>query len=148
MNILVFMSDNRPISKTKECAEYNSLVAYINFIYYKEKGYDFIYYQPYLNDDKKIELYNCIDYNTGNCRHASWSKLLSSQKALKEHYEYVVYIDYDCIFHNIEQRIEMFIDKSKQNEMVFFNNAPWNYDLPCCGFYIIKNTQKIKRNII
>ena len=151
MKILVFMSDNRPLDKTMEKADYPSLAASINSHYCKQYGYDFFYYQPYLYKKAsrkrktiktiKLErtvisvdnqLYNCVDPNTKEKRHAAWSKILSAQKALRLSYDYVVYIDSDCIFKK-DKTIEDFI-KPYHQDILFLNNKPFNPDKPCSGF--------------
>ena len=103
------MSDNRPLSQTMEKAEYNSLTAVINNEYCKKWKYNFIYYKPYFKEQKELLLYNCIDPNTNETRHAAWAKLLSTSLVLNLDYDYVVYIDSDCIFKNFDLSLEEFI---------------------------------------
>ena len=136
--ICVFMSDNRPLQNNFGDAKYHSLAAAINYNYCKKHNYDFIYYRPYLETENVITLYNCINPKTKETRHASWSKLLSTLEALKLNYEYVVYIDSDCIFKNTDIAIETFIESNVDKNLIFFNNKPWNLIKPCAGFYICK----------
>jgi Protein of unknown function, DUF273 len=136
MRILVFMSDNRPLQADMATASYNSLVAAINYEYCKRHSYDFIYYRPYLDNREQINLYNCIDPNTKSVRHASWAKILSTYEALKLDYDYVVYTDSDCIFKDLDHKIEDFIKEDK--DLFFIINTPWGDDMPCAGFYICK----------
>ena len=138
MRILVFMSDNRILEKEKDKANYNSLVAAINYEYCKKHNYDFVYYRPYLDNKETINLYNCIDSNTKTLRHAAWAKLLITQFALELNYDYVVYIDSDCIFKNFNQNLEELINSFSDKEIIFFNNKPWGDHVPCAGFYIAK----------
>lgn len=145
MKILVFMSDNRILEKNIETANYNSLTASINYEYCKNHNYDFIYYRPYLDDINNIVLNNCIDPNTNTERHAAWSKLLSTKLALQLNYDYIVYIDSDCIFKNWNIYIEYIIKIGINNDIIFFNNQPWNLNLPCSGFYICKNNLNTKK---
>ena len=109
--ILIIMSDNRGLSNTLNNSNYNSLTASINYSYAKKMGYDFLYIRPGLNDE----------YPTNNCfspknelRHSSWSKLLTSIKIIDEYpqYDYVVYIDSDCIFYDNNLSILDYISKS------------------------------------
>ena len=81
MKILVCMSDNRRLRGDLDAADYNSLAAAINASYCKRQGSDFRYYRPYLNDRAEEPLFNCLDAK-GRLRHASWSKLLSMQRAV------------------------------------------------------------------
>jgi len=142
--ILVFMSDNRYLETTLEKAEYNSLVAAINYTYCKQHNYDFIYYRPYLNKKDEIKLLNCKNPVTGNLRHASWSKILSTNLSLQMDYDYVVYIDSDCIFKNFDQSLEDFIKPFPNNDILFVNDTPWNPCSPCAGFYICKVNDYVK----
>jgi hypothetical protein len=131
------MSDNRHLESNFEKAEYNSLAASINYEYCKMYGYDFIYYRPYLKDPGVVTLYNCLDAK-GEERHASWSKLLSTTKMLEENYDYVIYIDSDCIFRNFSISLETFITPYANKDMIFLNSTPWGDNLPCSGFYVCK----------
>lgn len=127
------MSDNRLKS-----TDYNSLVASINYEYCKKYGYDFIYYRPYL-DNEMVVLNNCLDPNSETPRHAAWSKLISTSKALELDYDYVAYIDSDCIFKDFNISLKDFIRNNiNAKDILFFNNKPWGDDLPCSGFYICK----------
>jgi hypothetical protein len=137
MRILVIMSDNRKLERDMDKADYNSLVASINYEYCKAHNYDFLYYRPYLNIDS-YDIHNCIDPNTNTARHAAWSKLLSVRLALHLDYEYVVYIDSDCIFKNFKQTLEEYIQPNMHNNFIFFNNKPWDVKKPCSGFFISK----------
>ncbi len=145
--ILVFMSDNRPIETNFEKAGYNSLVAAINSEYCKKHDYDFVYYVPYLQSKNDTSLYNCLDPKSKEPRHASWSKLLSTQRALEDDYDYVVYIDSDCIFYNNAVRLEDIIMPRSDKSVLFFNDKPYTYDKPCAGFYICKTDSYAKQFI-
>ena len=147
MHILVFMSDNRKLEKNIRSAEYNSLAAAINYEYCKKYNYDFIYYRPYLNDKDTIKLENCIDPNTNKLRHSAWSKLLSTSLALKLNYDYVVYIDSDCIFKDFNQSLKDFIMPHTKKDIIFLNNKPWGSDKPCSGFYVCKVCENMRQMI-
>ena len=138
MRILIFMSDNRNIDSDIDKADYNSLAAVINYEYCKKHSYDFVYYRPYLDDEHSTALHNCIDPNTNTPRHASWAKLLVTQSVLDLAYDYVIYIDTDCIFKNFNQSIEDFIQPYVDNDIIFLNSKPWGDLLPCAGFYVCK----------
>jgi hypothetical protein len=146
-NILIMMSDNRKLENNLEKAYYNSLVASINYEYSKKYNYDFIYYRPYFKDKNVIKTNNCIDPNTNNERHCAWSKLLSTSKALELEYDYVIYIDSDCIFKNFDISLEDFINPYINKDIIFLNNKPWGNDLPCSGFYICNVTKNTKQFI-
>jgi len=139
------MSDNRYLENTLIKANYNSLVASINYEYCKIHNYDFIYYKPYLDNKDKVTLLNCKNPTTNILRHASWSKLLSTSLALELNYDYVVYIDSDCIFKDFNQSIEDFIKPYADKDILFLNDKPWTYHMPNAGFYICKVNKYTKQ---
>ena len=165
MRILVFMSDNRPVNVSKEifdycdsidCDAYHSLSCAINYEYCKKYRYDFKYYRPYYKIEDSFDLNNCIDPNTEIMRHCAWCKLLSTINACNtkqyvsdtnnyELYDYVVYIDSDCIFKNIDISLESIIESHPDKNFIFFNNKPWGDDKPCSGFFICKNNDDTYR---
>jgi len=146
--ICVFMSDNRLLTNELENSDYHSLAAAINYEYCKKYNYTFIYYRPYLNDKDNIVLNNCIDPKTKLPRHAAWSKLLSTSLALELDYDYVVYIDSDCIFKDFNKSLEQFIKPHKKNDVIFLNNKPWEKKYPCSGFYVCKVCPNVKELLI
>lgn len=143
--ILVFMSDNRILESSLEKAEYNSLAASINYEYCKTHNYDFAYYRPYYLNKDLIALQNCEDPVTNELRHSAWSKLLSTSLALQQSYDYVVYLDTDCIFKDFAQSLTSFIEPYPEKDVLFLNNKPWNDDKPCSGFFVCKVNDNTKR---
>jgi hypothetical protein len=149
--ILIIMSDNRELSNDLNHSNYNSLVAFINYSYSKKMGYDFLYVRPGLNNEFPTN--NCFSPKN-ELRHSSWSKLLTSIKIINDYpqYDYVVYIDSDCIFYNTYLSISDYISKSKvvngtnimDSNIIFLNDKPWSISLPCAGFYIYKNSNETK----
>jgi hypothetical protein len=137
--VLIIMSDNRALGK-----EYNSLTVCINYEYSRKHGYDFIYYRPYLKNSASYELNNCVD-TKGNKRHAAWSKILSTKRALDLQYDYIVYIDTDCIFKDFTKRIEEYVQPYPEKDILFLDDKPWGTTYPCSGFYICKNSSESKR---
>ena len=140
MKISVLMSDNRPL----ETENYYSLAAAINYEYCKKYNYDFTYYRPYLNDINSVLTNNCMIGN--ELRHAAWSKLLSTSKMLETtNSDYIVYIDSDCIFKDFNISLEEFIGMNHNNKnIIFLNNKPWHYNMPCSGFYICRVCSEMK----
>jgi hypothetical protein len=146
------MSDNRELSNSLENSNYNSLVASINYSYSKKMNYDFLYVRPGL--DGKYPTNNCFSPKN-ELRHSSWSKLLTSIKIIDEYpqYDYVVYIDSDCIFNDFNLSIFNYLSKSKvvngvpveNSNIIFLNDKPWSEVLPCAGFYIFKNNNESKK---
>ena len=139
MKILVFMCDNRPLSSDLEKADYNSMTACINYIYCKRNGYDFMYSQC-IYKEKIGDVFNCIDPNSKVWRHAAWSRLIYTMDLIKNknNYDYIVYIDSDCIFRDHDMRIEKYIENHLDKDIIFINNNPWHLRLPCSGFYACK----------
>jgi len=137
------MSDNRLLSSDFEKADYNSLVASINAEYCKKHGYDFAYYRPYLHNSTTIVLNNCLDPHSYKPRHASWSKILSMHKAVshalsKKMYDYIVYIDSDCIFKDYDTTLESFVKPYLKYDIICVNDKPFRIYKPCAGFFICK----------
>jgi hypothetical protein len=147
MKIAVFMSDNRPLNSNKETCQYNSLAAYINSIYCIAHKYDFYYLQPYVSggstESTDPDVYVCSDPNTNMKRHASWAKLLSALLLCRANnkYDYIVCIDSDCVFLNFQRRIESLIHEHPEKDLIIANNSPYHPHLPCCAFFICKNTE-------
>jgi hypothetical protein len=144
MKFAVLISDNRGLDANKETCQYNSCTAYINAAYCIAHGYDFYYVQPYLDTIDETNLYVCVDPNTHEKRHASWAKLLSTLLLMTKSskvYDYVVCIDSDCVFKNFHTRLETIVDKHPDADMIVANNGPYHPHLPCCGFFICKNTE-------
>jgi hypothetical protein len=141
------MADNRPLDTNFDTAAYNSHVASINYEYCKKFNYDFTYYRPYLHDRNSLSLYNCYDENTGGLRYAAWAKLLATKVALNLGYDYVVYIDSDCIFRNFDVSIEDFIKPYLDKNVIFLENIPFDEDHPCSGFYVCKVNSETKHFI-
>jgi hypothetical protein len=137
----VFMSDNRALEPDLQSSGYHSQVAAINYSYCLKHKYDFIYYRPYLDSKTSHSLYNCKDPHRNETRHASWSKLLSAKDMFKQSYDYIVYIDSDCIFKDFDKRIEEVCSQMFTHNIIFLNNKPWDEDKPCAGFFICKNSE-------
>jgi hypothetical protein len=135
MKILVFMSDNRNF----EDKDFVKMTAAINKEYCKRHNYDFLYYQPYLEGEDSPIL-NCLDPNTGELRHAAWSKVLATKKALSLDYDYIVYLDSDCVFNDFDKRIESVIEQHSSANLIFFRDyvSCERGLLPNSGFYICK----------
>lgn len=152
MKILVFSSDNRPLSSNIKEAKYNSLSVLINNDYSKLNNYDFVYFQPYY---KKINLSvdtNCLNPHTKKQRHSSWSKLLSTLKAMEMGYDYVVYIDSDAVLRTNNYKLETFIEKyGKEKDFIFLDNSPNLKEKiensANAGFFVVKVNSTSKQNI-
>jgi len=61
------------------------------------------------------------------------------QKALVlQDYDYVVYIDSDCIFKDWSQRLEDMIKGHVGSDILVTSDAPFHPGFPCAGFFILK----------
>jgi hypothetical protein len=89
----------------------------------------------------------CYNYTLGQYRAASWAKLVSLKYALTLGYDYLVYIDSDCVFVDHNTSIENFIERTPvqvgnlfpKSCIGFLKNTPYEDDLPCAGFIVVKN---------
>ena len=129
------MSDNRSFDDKP----YVKLSAAINKEYCKTHNYDFLYYQPYLEGEESAT-HNCLDPNTLELRHVAWSKVLATKKALSLNYDYVVYLDSDCIFNDFERTVESLIQEHESLNMILFRDyvSDGYRFLPNSGFYVLK----------
>jgi hypothetical protein len=139
-DVLVIMSDNRKLDQYG----YWSNCAYINKIYCDKHGYHFKYVNPYYKVNTH-DLNSCINVNTGEMRHSSWAKVLAILHNLTQEYTYLVFIDSDCVFKNMEISIEEMINKYPLSEFIFASNSPWHDYLPSAGFFICRNTEKSRQ---
>ena len=150
------MSDNRSLNDDLETSDYNSLTTFLNYKYSIKYEYEFIYYNPLLYN--QITINNCLSPKK-LLRHSSWSKLLSTIRLMKSFNEFshIIYLDSDCIFNNVNLSIDDYFKSVKNiknenleldNKIIFMNNKPWNFDLPCAGFYIVPNNDFFLKFII
>jgi hypothetical protein len=151
LKVLVLMSDNRDVEFDLKKCEHNTLSSIINYEYSCRHNYDFKYFRPSMNGE--FGLINCLSPTKKN-RHAAWSKILSCIKVIEEGYEYdfVVYLDSDCIFNNHETSLIEYLDERKnvlnenlnmKSDIFFMNNQPWHRFLPCSGFFLFKPNFKV-----
>lgn len=140
---LVIMSDNRQLQTNKEDADYYSLCVFINSVYCKKNGYDFIFYHVENNTYGALlqNIWNILKtsglrtwfkkfvmgrgfigaespvcYNTRlrQYRSASWAKIIAAKDALSLNNSAVVYLDSDCIFRDQQTTIEEFTAKAQR----------------------------------
>jgi hypothetical protein len=141
------MSDNRKIDSSLEVeqAPFWSLTAYINKSYCNKHNYDFKYINTFYGDPSTGNgLYNCRS-PTGAIRHAAWAKILSVLSCMQSNcYDYIVYIDTDCIFKNISRTLDSIVSEHLDAEFFFMNDKPWSQVLPCSGFFVCKVSEFAK----
>lgn len=140
------MSDNRDVEFDLKKCEYNTLSTIINYEYSCNHKYDFKYFQPLINNE--VKLANCLSPNK-KPRHAAWSKILSCIKVIEEgcKYDFVVYLDSDCVFNHHETSLIEYLNQAKnilnqnvdiEHNIFFMNNQPWSRNLPCSGFFMFR----------
>ena len=152
--ILIISSDNRNIkSDTFNNLKYHELSFFINSYYCQKNNYDFKYFK--INDiNTKKTLLNSetvSSYNTVSklTKSASWTKLIIIYEQFLKKYKYIIYLDSDCFFYNLNEKIDSYINEieKKQKIGLFFNDEPWNKSLPNCGFMIFRNCEWNKKLI-
>lgn len=146
-SILMIMVDSRDIKNilNPNRADYNELSCIINSFYCKKYKYNFKYIKikeiksNIFNKKNGISSY-C--YKTSQTRSASWCKLLAIHKELKSDYDYIIYIDTDCIILNFENSFNKYLNllNDSGKDILMFNDQPTNLNLPTAGFMILKNT--------
>jgi hypothetical protein len=153
--IIVITADNRKIFLNKKFNElkYYELSFFINSNYCYKRKIDFkylkikdIYRNIFFNSKDTISSYSSIAKNT---RSASWTKLLCIYFYLKKKYDYIIYMDSDCIFYNHNFSLHKLIEKIKKEkkEGLLYSDKPWNCNLPNAGFMILHNSKYIKNLI-
>lgn len=146
--VSIITSDNRAIKQNSfNNLKYNDLSFYINSAYCLNQGYQFSYFR--MIDLKKNQNHSKKDTISSYCtkskltKSPSWTKLLVIYQNFLKKNDYVVYLDSDCFFNNHKISIQAIIEKLEQTKKIglFFNDGPWNKDLPNCGFMILKNSE-------
>ena len=133
---LVLMSDTRVPSA--DISKYYNLAAYGNYMYAKELGYAFKYLVPYGESEDCV----CKNPITGDCRHPSWTKILSIYRELPQ-YDTVIYIDSDAYFNNKESVYSRSNHQNVPTPIKFLTDIPWSTK-PNGGFIMVDNTEKAK----
>lgn len=86
--------------------------------------------------------YNC-HYGRISERHAAWDKILAVLRLLP-YYDYVVWMDADCVINNMEKRIEDYIHESSgtfvHDVALSIADKRWHY--VNTGVFILKHDQK------
>ena len=146
---LVIMVDSRRLNNFNDLdkANYNELSCIINSSYCFKHNYAFKYLRinSYLNNwfDSGNGI-NSYSYHHKETRSSSWCKLLAIAQEMNLKYDYIIYIDSDCIFKNHNIKLDSYIEKLKisKKEILMFADKPYHNDLPTAGFIIIKNNKE------
>ena len=142
--IAIITSDNRDVKFNDKKNNYVELSALINLNYAIRNKCDFFFYKivddfniKYLNKKETLTSYSRL---ARSCKAASWVKLLTIYSTLNLNYEYIIYLDSDCIFNNQKITINQIVRLLKKKQMLFYSDKPWNINLPNCGFILLKNS--------
>lgn len=129
-DIHVIMCDNRRVEPSLDA--YYNMCAYATSLTCKQKGYNFTYYIPKSNINDKV---SCFDPTNNLPRHPAWSKILAAYQHMHTtKCSYLLYLDTDSFLTPKCNLLNNFT-----NEINFGNNTPWG-NLPCTGFFLLKNT--------
>jgi hypothetical protein len=127
----VIMCDTRPLDTNMN--SYPNLCAYATYLTCKQKGYNFTYYVPSSFADSRAV---CFDPNNNSERHPSWTKIIGAYEHLiTTNCDSVLYLDTDCVLLPSCNLPETF-----PGQINFGSDMPWTLDVPCAGFFLIKNT--------
>ena len=142
--IAIITSDNRDLKFDNKKNTYVELCALINLNYAIKNRCDFFFFKiiddfnsKYLEKKEALTSYSTF---ARSCKAASWVKLLTIYSSLSLKYEYIIYLDSDCIFNNQKIILDKIIRLLKKKQMLFYSDKPWNMNLPNCGFILIRNS--------
>ena len=142
--IAIITSDNRDLKFNNKKNTYVELSALINLNYAIKNRCDFFFFKiiddfnnKYLEKKEALTSYSTL---ARSCKTASWVKLLTIYSTLSLKYEYIIYLDSDCIFNNQKITLNQIIRLLKKKQMLFYSDKPWNMNLPNCGFILIRNS--------
>ena len=114
--ILVIMVDSRGLDNINNFnkAIYNELSCLINYSFCLKYNYSFKYYK--IKGIKKNLFHHksaisAYCYESLETRSNPWCKLLAVYKELSSSYDYIVYIDSDCVFLNHKISLNNYINK-------------------------------------
>ncbi|MFZ9206440.1 MAG: hypothetical protein ACO22D_03520 [Schleiferiaceae bacterium] len=148
-NVCVVMGDDRPVVTGRlAMSSYPSLAYEINRRFCEKLGWDFRYEQYQLPKYwwGKLPPYSSAAHQS---RAASWVKLLAVQRALDLGYEFVVWIDSDCIFYDHHADWSSTLSHFNQPEVSFLSwvDRPFYTDQFCAGFFIVRSSDRIRELI-
>lgn len=140
------MGDDRPVLEGAMARQsYPSLAFEINRIFCEKKGWD-LRYEQYQLPKTWFGTLPAYSSSAGQVRAASWVKLLAVQRALELGYEFVVWIDSDCIFYNHDADWDEIMSNFDQPEVLFLSwlDRPFYHDQFCAGFFIVRSDSQVK----
>jgi hypothetical protein len=141
------MGDDRPvITGDKARHSYSSLAFEINRRFCENKGWDFRYEQ-YLLPKRPWGVWQGFSRTVGDHRAPTWIKLIAVHRVLGMGYDYVIWIDSDCIFYNHDRSWESILTQFTNPELhlIGWLDKPFHTNKFCAGFFIVKNAEAVKK---
>jgi hypothetical protein len=126
--VLLVMVDNRPLQRTLQSANLLSLAAASNYLYAKRHGYGFISY-------RLTDMY-CLHPLLEIARYDGWCKLPALWQAVTDNhpgYQFIVYLDSDCVIIEQERRFEDFVEAL--SDLRRFGKSPYVADMTLLSDY-------------
>ncbi|MDA9151492.1 hypothetical protein N9N85_01910 [Schleiferiaceae bacterium] len=144
--ICVVMGDDRPVvTGVNSKASYSSLAYEINRRFCDKKGWDFRY-EKYALPKRPWGVWQGYSRQVSEHRAPTWIKILAVHKTLKLGYDFVVWIDSDCIFYDHDRSWdEVFAEFNHQGlQLIGWLDKPFHSNKFCAGFFIVRNSKEVK----
>lgn len=141
--IVALTSDNRKLNFNKKL-RYIEYCALINKSYFLNYNIDFFFVK--IDDTLNSNLVPKKDCISGYARGAlspkaaSWTKLLAIYDFFSSKYDYILYLDSDCIVNNHKIKPNLLIKNLQNKQALFYSDRPWNKKLPNCGLMLMRNS--------
>jgi hypothetical protein len=140
--IVALTSDNRDLNFRQKLG-YLEYCALINKRYFSNYNVKFFFLKiENITNSNLVSKKDCV---SGYARKvlspkaASWTKLLAIYSFFKSNYDYILYLDSDCIVNNHKIKPSSLIKNLHNKQALFYSDQPWNSTLPNCGFILMKN---------
>jgi hypothetical protein len=140
--IVALTSDNRSPNFRKKLG-YLEYCALINKSYFSNYNINFFFLKiENITNSNLLSKKDCVSGYARKAlspKAASWTKLLAIYSFFKSKYEYILYLDSDCIVNNHKIKPSSLIKNLDNKQALFYSDRPWNEKLPNCGFILMKN---------
>jgi hypothetical protein len=148
--VCVVMGDDRHVL-TGEPAfrSYPSLAYEINRLFCESRSWDFRY-ERYQLPSRPWGRLSAFAHKPRQHRAASWIKLLAVYKVLELGYDFVVWIDSDCIFYDHDANWDSILENFDQSDLQFLSwvDRPFFTDQFCAGFFVVRNSDIVRRMLV
>jgi len=144
--VCVVMGDDRPvITGDRAKSSYSSLAYEINRQFCEKKGWDFRY-EKYSLPKRPWGVWQAYSREVSEHRAPTWIKLLAIHSALQLSYDYVIWIDSDCIFYSHDRPWEGILEKfiNPDLHLIGWLDQPFHTDKFCAGFFVLRNSEESK----